>query len=224
MRASHWSEALACVRRNALTETHKTIPRPARAARRPRTVLCVPGHSVSCSTDALLAADRSSHSNDRQPGASQRHIGTRVTSVAGGDEPRRLCCSVSPADQCELATVLVPDGCLALRCAFVASESHGGTRSAPLTFEPRRLRNARTFRGRRVTRADRGMVLCVSAAGTSRRGPSNGMGGSEGGWAQKRRRDEKGGSLACHLHRRLNHRRAARDARGRRRATLSARR
>ena len=197
MLTSHWSEALACVRRNALTETHKTIPRPARAARRPRTVLCVPGHSVSCSSDALLAADRSSHSNDRQPGASQRHIGTRVTSVAGGDEPRRLCCSVSPADQCELATVLVPDGCLALRCAFVASESHGGTRSAPLTFEPRRLRNARTFRGRRVTRADRGMVLCVSAAGTSRRGPSNGMGGSEGGWAQKRRRDEKGGSLAC---------------------------
>ena len=117
--------------------------------------------------------------------------------MAGGDEPRRLCCSVSPADQCELATVLVPDGCLALRCAFVASESHGGTRSAPLTLEPRRFRNARTFRGRRVTRADRGMVLCVSAAGTSRRGPSNGMGGSEGGWAQKRRRDEKGGSLAC---------------------------
>ena len=39
MLTSHWSEALACVRRNALTETHKTIPRPARAARRPRTVL-----------------------------------------------------------------------------------------------------------------------------------------------------------------------------------------
>ena len=115
--------------------------------------------------------------------------------MAGGDEPRRLCCSVSPADQHELATVLVPDGCLALRCAFVASESHGGTRSAPLTFEPRRLRNARTFRGRRVTRADRGMVLCVSAAGTSRRGPSNGMGGSEGGWAQKGQTHRERGGL-----------------------------
>ena len=163
MRASHWSEARARARRNALTETHKTIPLPARVTRRPRTVLALPAtqSAVSCSSDALLAADQSSHSNDRQPGASQRHVGPRATGLAGGDEPRRSCCSVGPAEQHDFATVLAPDGCLARRCALVASESHDGSRSARVTFEPRTPRDARTVRGRRASRAGCGMV-CAS--------------------------------------------------------------
>ena len=126
---------------------------------------CVTGDSaVSCSSDALLAADQSSHSSDRQPGASQWHVGPLVTGLAGGDEPRRSCCSVGPAEQHDFATVLAPDGCLARRCRLVASESHDDTRSARAAFEPRTTRDARTVRGRRESRTGRGMVLCVSTA------------------------------------------------------------